>query len=249
MIETGQLIKLLESTDAESWERVLCALARALGFDHALFGMVICRHVPFEQAFIRSDYPPKWRSYYDENRLAYCDPTVEHCLKTTVPLIWCPATFTTPDAQTLYEEAAGYGIKSGVTLPIHGPAGECGAFSLASDVTNGATLSRGISHQMGLLSLLRDYAFASAVQFTGGQQTDEVPSLTRRELEVLKWVMAGKSSWEISMIIRCSEATINFHLGNVRQKFNVNTRQQAVVKAIALGLLVPEDHRLHPCRK
>jgi LuxR family quorum-sensing transcriptional regulator LasR len=35
---------------------------------------------------------------------------------------------------------------------------------------------------------------------------------------------------------------VNFHLANVRQKFGVNTRQQAVVKAIALGLITPEDH-------
>jgi LuxR family quorum-sensing transcriptional regulator LasR len=44
------------------------------------------------------------------------------------------------------------------------------------------------------------------------------------------------------MITRCSEATVNFHLANVRQKFNVNTRQQAVIKAISLGLINPEDH-------
>ena len=54
--------------------------------------------------------------------------------------------------------------------------------------------------------------------------------------------MAGKSSWEVARITGCSEATVNFHLANVRQKFDVNTRQQAVVKAIALGLITPEDH-------
>ena len=66
--------------------------------------------------------------------------------------------------------------------------------------------------------------------------------LTPRELEVLNWVMVGKSSWEISKITGCSEATVNFHMGNIRQKFNVNTRQQAVVRAISLGLITPEDH-------
>jgi LuxR family quorum-sensing transcriptional regulator LasR len=98
---------------------------------------------------------------------------------------------------------------------------------------------------MAGLTLVRDYAFASSVPFAvQGSGGEQVPRLTRRELEVLNWVMAGKSSWEISMITRCSEATVNFHLANVRQKFNVNTRQQAVVKAIALGLLNPEDrHR------
>jgi LuxR family quorum-sensing transcriptional regulator LasR len=54
--------------------------------------------------------------------------------------------------------------------------------------------------------------------------------------------MVGKSSWEISKITGCSEATVNFHMGNIRQKFNVNTRQQAVVRAISLGLITPEDH-------
>ena len=69
-----------------------------------------------------------------------------------------------------------------------------------------------------------------------------MPHLTKRELEVIKWVMAGKSSWEISRITDCAEATINFHIANIRQKFNVNTRQQALVKAIALGIITPEDH-------
>ena len=72
----------------------------------------------------------------------------------------------------------------------------------------------------------------------------ERPRLTKRELEVLNWVMVGKSSWEISKITNCSEATVNFHIGNVRQKFGVSTRQQALVKAIGMGILTPEDpHR------
>jgi LuxR family quorum-sensing transcriptional regulator LasR len=88
----------------------------------------------------------------------------------------------------------------------------------------------------------REYALATGSRFC--PQTGQVaaPRLTPRELEVLNWVMVGKSSWEISKITGCSEATVNFHMGNIRQKFNVNTRQQAVVRAISLGLISPEDH-------
>jgi LuxR family quorum-sensing transcriptional regulator LasR len=98
-----------------------------------------------------------------------------------------------------------------------------------------------------MLALVRDYAFASSQRFREeGARPEEgrgaAPRLTKRELEVLQWVMAGKSSWEIARITNCSEATVNFHLANVRQKFDVNTRQQAVVKAIGLGLITPEDH-------
>ncbi len=91
------------------------------------------------------------------------------------------------------------------------------------------------------LALLRDYVFESSVRFIKPSAAALPPDihLTRRELECLKWVMDGKSSWEIASILSCSEATVNFHITNVRDKFHVRTRQQAVVKAISAGLIVP----------
>lgn len=56
--------------------------------------------------------------------------------------------------------------------------------------------------------------------------------LTKREIEVLHWVKEGKSSWEISMILKCSARNIDFHISNVKNKLNAMTRAQAV--AIAL---------------
>jgi LuxR family quorum-sensing transcriptional regulator LasR len=126
---------------------------------------------------------------------------------------------------------------------VHGPNGEFGVFAVAIDERPGPSFDRAVAESMPSLTLIRDYAFASAQRFWGGSAGFETaPRLTRRELEVLNWVMAGKSSWEIARITSCSEATVNFHMANVRQKFNVNTRQQAVVKAMALGLITPEDH-------
>jgi LuxR family transcriptional regulator, quorum-sensing system regulator LasR len=245
MIETAQLVQLLESKDADAWRQSLLALAKTAGFEHVMYAVVHSRHAQYENAFVQSNYSPEWRDRYDAERFAYVDPTVGHCLTSTLPIVWEPEAFGSAGSRALYEEAASFGMRTGVTLPIHGPNGEVGLLSLASDAAPGEKFTREIRHRMAGLALVRDYAFASSVPFAlqggGGEQA---PRLTRRELEVLNWVMAGKSSWEISMITRCSEATINFHLANVRQKFNVNTRQQAVVKAIALGLLNPEDrHR------
>lgn len=244
MIETAQLVQLVESKDAESWRRALLALSGQLGFEHVMYAVVHSRHTQYENAFVQSNYSAEWRERYDAERFAYVDPTVVHCLTSTLPIIWEPGAFDTEAGRILYEEASAHGMRTGVTLPIHGPSGEVGLLSLASDTAPGAQFTREIMQHMADLTLLRDYSFASSVPFAHPAGGEQVPRLTRRELEVLNWVMAGKSSWEISMITRCSEATVNFHLANVRQKFNVNTRQQAVVKAIALGLLNPEDrHR------
>jgi LuxR family quorum-sensing transcriptional regulator LasR len=248
MIDTALLLELMHAKDAAHWSASLFTIARGLGFDQVLFGVVNTRHMRFESAFLRSNYSDSWRERYDRSGFAYVDPTVSHCLASTVPIIWEPGTFNANREQAaLYEEAAAHGIRSGATLPVHGPQGEFGVISFASDARPDLAAQRATSEALPMLSLVRDYAFASSARFREeGARHEETrsaaPRLTRRELEVLQWVMVGKSSWEVARITNCSEATVNFHLANVRQKFDVNTRQQAVVKAIALGLITPEDH-------
>lgn len=244
MVQTEQLIQLLDSKDQAAWSQALFALARSCGFDNVLYGAVPSRHAQFENAFLVSNYSPEWRERYDADRLAYVDPTVSHCLGSSLPIVWQPDAFSGAGPRALYEEACGFGIRSGVTLPVHGPNGEFGVLSFASDAAADGKAAGEIRCRIGDLALIRDYALESSHRMmTPAQPAEIAPKLTRRELEVLKWVMAGKSSWEISRITDCSEATVNFHMANVRQKFNVNTRQQAVVKAIALGLITPEGPR------
>lgn len=244
MIDTATLLELMQAKDSSAWSASLFTIARGLGFDQVLFGVVNSRHTRFESAFLRSNYSQEWRDRYDRNGFAYVDPTVSHCLASTVPIIWEPGTFaSSPQQAGLYEEASAHGIRSGATLPVHGPQGEFGVISFANDARPDADAQRAMLAALPMLALVRDYAFASSGRFREeGLKIEEAPRLTRRELEVLQWVMVGKSSWEIARITSCSEATVNFHLANVRQKFDVNTRQQAVVKAIALGLITPEDH-------
>lgn len=243
MVELGQLMTLLKSTTEAAWKSSLFALARDQGFDSVLYGAVASRHAKLENAFLHSNYSTSWRERYDAEKLHYIDPTVAHCVNSAVPLVWEPDTFQDVAQRAMYEEACGHGIRSGITLPIHGPGGEFGVVSFASDARPSNDFDSQIVQLMPALSLIRDYAFEASLKFIHeAKNAEPAPRLTKRELEVLGWVMVGKSSWEISKITSCSEATVNFHIANVRQKFNVNTRQQALVKAISLGLLSPEDH-------
>lgn len=245
MVALGQLMKLIDSTSENSWRDALFDVARSLGFDSVLYGAVPSKHASLETSFLHSNYSRDWRTQYDSQKLYYVDPTVSHCLTSSIPIVWEPETFIAHHQGALYEEASHFGIRSGITFPIHGRNGEVGLISFASDVMPGAQFNDRLMHYLADLSLVRDYAFESSLKYIQARSASEpVPHLTKRELEVLKWVMAGKSSWEISRITDCAEATVNFHISNIRQKFNVNTRQQALVKAIALGIITPEDpHR------
>jgi DNA-binding CsgD family transcriptional regulator len=59
--------------------------------------------------------------------------------------------------------------------------------------------------------------------------------LTPREREVLQWISAGKTSWEISMISGSRERAIDKIIAGAMIKLDAITRTQAVVNAIRLG--------------
>jgi DNA-binding CsgD family transcriptional regulator len=56
--------------------------------------------------------------------------------------------------------------------------------------------------------------------------------LAPRESEVLKWLIDGKSNWEIGVILGISVNTVKFHLKNLMQKFNAMNRYHLVANAM-----------------
>jgi DNA-binding CsgD family transcriptional regulator len=65
----------------------------------------------------------------------------------------------------------------------------------------------------------------------------EIFVLTRQEIECLRWCKEGKTNWEIGAILRISEKTVEFHLGNAMKKLGAGNRITAVVRALKLGLI------------
>jgi DNA-binding NarL/FixJ family response regulator len=64
-------------------------------------------------------------------------------------------------------------------------------------------------------------------------------ALKERELECLTWSARGKSSSEIAGILGLSARTVDFHIENACRKLHVNTRIEAVAKAISERLIEP----------
>lgn len=62
-------------------------------------------------------------------------------------------------------------------------------------------------------------------------------SLTRRELEALRWTMEGKTAWEVGKILGIAEQTAVRHLFNATRKLECVNKHQAVLKALRLGLI------------
>jgi len=65
-------------------------------------------------------------------------------------------------------------------------------------------------------------------------QNDDISSknLTARELDVLKWVVKGKTNQEIGMELGISQKTVEKHLESVFAKLKVTSRVEAAVLAV-----------------
>lgn len=63
-------------------------------------------------------------------------------------------------------------------------------------------------------------------------------TMTKRELECIKWAAEGKTSWEISQLLSISQRTVDFHLANCITKTDSISRQQAIVKCVLNGQLL-----------
>ncbi|MDN7429374.1 LuxR family transcriptional regulator [Burkholderia sp. AU45388] len=228
------MLKLLECKNVNEWSAAMFKLARQYGFPSVYFGIKPSRAVSCQSAFVQTNFSAAWRRMYD-GRYSEIDPIALHCHRHVYPLLWDETTFASDRQREFYEEGRRYGLRSGIGYPMHGPQGQAGILCFASD--DPARQDLGI---LASLSLLRDFACesyfnVSRIEDTGGPAT----ALTPRELECLRWVTAGKTSWEVSRILSCSEATINFHIYNLTKKFGVQTRAQAVIRAISEGLVAP----------
>jgi len=64
--------------------------------------------------------------------------------------------------------------------------------------------------------------------------------LSPRQREVLNWTAQGKTTWETSRIMQCTEAAVNYHLKQIFRKLQATNKTHAVSRAMKLGLITSD---------
>jgi DNA-binding NarL/FixJ family response regulator len=62
------------------------------------------------------------------------------------------------------------------------------------------------------------------------------PELSDRELAVVRLMVAGKSTQEISAALSIAESTVKYHINNILSKLGASDRTQAVLAALKRGI-------------
>lgn len=159
----------------------------------------------------------------------------------TLPWAYDQAWYLAQGQSWLWEEVAAFGYHFGMTAAV--ALSPTKRFMLFVDRASKLPPQESSQYCQLLASihLLAAHAGIAAEQLTGAQESaqseNKVKCLTPRELDVLKWMTAGKSSWEIGRILGLSENTVNFHIKNFVRKLRVSNRVEAGAKAAVLGLI------------
>ena len=233
---TAQFGDLLDVRTLDEWKTVAERVTHSLGFSSFLYGF---SHPgsPANSHTVISTYPTEWRREYDARQYAQIDPTVQHCARSVLPIVWTPQLFKTEQQQNVLQQASEYSLRSGASIPIHGINGEIAMVSVASDNKKLMSNPKHVGALLPSMQLLAAYVHESHSKVTARIAAINSPHLTPRELECLKWVADGKTAWETSRILKCSERTINFHVTNIVTKLGVSNRRHAVARALQLRLI------------
>lgn len=213
--------------------------ARALGFDSFVYALRVPTDFADARLIMIDGYPPGWVSHYMGGAFYDIDPVMKYCADHVIPLQWSDIAAAPGDTgHRVMNEAAAFGLRAGISMPIHSPQGEFGVLSFALDAAS-PHASDVTRHALPRIQLLAAYLHEAVRRVSGRGQGVQGRTLTERERECLRWAADGKTSSEIAQILNMAESTANFHLRNAMLKLDVSNRQHAVAKAALQGLIHP----------
>lgn len=196
---------------------------------------------------LMTSYGDEWIDRYISSNYAEIDPVVREARTSLLPVSWSDCCRSEQDRAFL-REAEGYGVgNQGIAVPVRGPHGDFGMLTGSAQMTDAewAAWTQVHSHDLIVLThhchaVLTQRMLSEALSGYGctiGECGADLPTLSPRELDCLRWAAQGKTAWETAAILEISDRTVVFHLHNAKTKLGVANKQHAVAKALGLGIL------------
>lgn len=177
-------------------------------------------------------------SFFDLD-LGVKDPVCQHCKNTNELLVWNQSTYTMRNMGELWEHQAYFGYKTGVALGMHFPNGKHFMFAADGDLlpSKQPKVMKSIISDFKIFS---SYAQAKAFELSSPSWPENCdPSvLTARERVLLYLTMNGKITSEVASVMNISDQEVQALAKQVMRKLHCNTKYEAVLKAIGLGVII-----------
>jgi len=120
----------------------------------------------------------------------------------------------------------------GVSIPVYGPRGRNGCFSI--EFCNLKSRYRDLDIQT--MQWVCQYAHLNFCRLLA-KRTPDLPQLTAREVQILTWIALGKSNTDIADILGISFHTVGTYTRRIFVKTNTNNRTSAALFGISTGVI------------
>jgi len=193
-----------------------------------------------ERSMVVTNYPAEFVQFYIDNHCFIIDPVYEVSQLLDRPFGWDEiGNFVelTEHQHALFEEARGYGIVHGITVPLHIPNVSYASCTFARPEPIEITPSL-----MTTLQIIAGFAFKAGLYLHHAMHDRNVLRLTRREAECTALIALGKTDWEIGQILGIAQTTVRYFITRAKQRYGVFRRSELVARAIVDAQVIPDDH-------
>lgn len=181
-----------------------------------------------ENKMLLSYYPNEWKNQQAIDTKVYIDTDNPQ------PIEWdkkqiAQQSMSNKVLDSFWQQPLTINSAGGIIIPIHGMFNSKAIFCAFRQNPKP-------KQQIGILPLLENWAMQVHHQVEKIYSNQHVNKpITIREQQVLEMIVAGKTNAEIAKIIHVSVATVNFHIKNLRTKFNANNKHHLITKALTLN--------------
>jgi LuxR family transcriptional activator of conjugal transfer of Ti plasmids len=228
------LDKLTDITALQGDESILkpalADLAREAGFGGYAYLYIQPGHT-----LAVSNYDPEWRKIYFAKKFASVDPVVRRAKSLKQAFTWSneqDGARLTKAERAFFAQAADFGIRSGITIPVKAANGSMSMFTLASDKPTSGLDVDAIAAAAAVGQL---HARMSLLPLT---PTIQYPAwLDAKEAAYLKWIAVGKTMEEAADLEGVKYNSVKSKLYETRKRLEIHTMYHLVALAIRAKLI------------
>lgn len=235
----GGYQSVLEARSREEFRGEVIRFAQGLGFG-IVAATAVQDETPGRAHFEGVDnIPASFAARFEDSNSWHVDPVLQHCKRSSVPIVWDQSTYVGRGLANHWEEQATYGFRTGIAVALHMPEGRHFMIGVdrGEDLPKDASIVTRLVADLQLFAVHAQEAAWRLLMPSQYSAPSLQPHLTPRELECLRWTMEGKTAWEVGAILSISERTAVLHINNAMRKLDCSSKHQAVLKALRIGLI------------
>ncbi|HEV7435278.1 MAG TPA: LuxR family transcriptional regulator [Pseudorhizobium sp.] len=195
-----------------------------------------------EEVTLVHRWPEEWTKIYRAKKYSTVDPVVRLLRVAEKPYRIRDAVFALRNQprrgrlQRMIQDAAKHGMSDGYVFPVHGRTGLLGSLLVSGRPIDLSATELALFDAATRSALLRHLELRG---YPLGLEKAEVaePSLTKRELDVVRHLAEGLTSSEIARELGISSHTVDWYINGLQEKMKAKNRLHVVAIALRRGLV------------